>query len=51
MDNLSQHPLLARFPNLANVQVIVDYTIIEREFDKSEQITYVGWVEARNPTS
>ena len=26
MNNLSRHPLLARFPNLANVQVIVDFT-------------------------
>ncbi len=27
MDNLFRHSLLARFPNLANVQVIVDFTI------------------------
>ena len=27
MNNLSQHPLLARFPNLANVQIIIGFTI------------------------
>ncbi len=31
-------------------QEITQDTFLKREFDKSEQITYVGWVEARNPT-
>ena len=38
MNNNSHITTLARFPNLANVQVIVDFTISSLELEKSSRI-------------